>query len=249
MIVSHPVQSLLKLTSLLVIGACAWVIYSITYSIAVDLPRIEWWDLFYALPIMALMGCAAFYAYGLKKPTHTHLSLLVTLGFVMAVTTVPYWACGMAYLIFVADIAEPLNSILFWFYFVATLMLAIFVDWRLGKAAGFISADQTWWIERHIRGFCVFLAWWLLFGGMGWIDRLSQAEHLFVQPLGNGAETLVFLIFVAICVFTGIVLPRIAMSLTGITPAPRVPRRRRKGFHLWQSTEPIPPSASTESTP
>lgn len=249
MVAPNPAQALLKLLSLLVIGGCGWVLFLFAHAFVLDLPQLTWWHLAYASLVPAFIGCGLFFAFGLKTPTHSHLSLMVAAVFVAAIIIVPQWAGKITYSVFVPDIAEPVNRILFWFYFVFALILAITTDWRIGKAAGFTAASQSWWTERHIRGFCVFLGWWLFFGGMGWTDQLSEAEHLFVQPLGHSAEALIFPTFVAICFFTGIALPRIVMSLTGIAPAPRLPRRRRKGFHLWQSTEPVPPSAPTESNP
>lgn len=249
MVAHNPAQALLKLLSLLVIGASGWVLYLLAHAFVLDLPQLTWWHLAYALPVPAFIGCGLFFAFGLKTPTHSHLSLMVTALFVAAITFVPQWAGKMTYSVLVADVAEPVNKTLFWFYFVFALILAIMIDWRIGKAAGFTAASQSWWTESHIRGFCVLLGWWLFFGGVGWTDRIRELEHLFVKPLGAGGETLLFLGLIGLCVSIGKYLPLIAMSLTGVTPATRIPRRRRKGFHLWQSTEPVPPSAPTESNP
>ncbi|MEM9419283.1 MAG: hypothetical protein AAGA25_09580 [Planctomycetota bacterium] len=230
----------------MVIVACGYGAYRLSIDFLGNAARLNLWHLLYLLPLLIFGACAAYFVWGVKAPTHSHLSLVVSVGFFTAVAWLIVLGNRLMNWLFVPEAAGPIGEFFFWPALAFILIIAIAVDWRVGKSAGFVSADQVWWQEKHIRSFCIFLGWIVFFAGMGVIPMNPEEKHLFKLPEHSPIYSLMFLGHIAFCVFVAKGLPRLAMSVTGVEPAPRVPRRRRKGFHLWQSTEPVPPSASTE---
>jgi len=247
MVAHNPAQILLRILNLLVISGCGWAMYLISRDLIIEPQHLTWWHVLYVLPVIAFVGCGSFFVYGLKTPTHTHLSLLVSLGFFVMVGGVLPQAGFLTHYVFVPEVAEPLNGAIYWLLFICALMAAIAVDWKFGKSAGFVPSDKMWWTESHIRGFCVFLAWWTFFGGMSWLPDYPNAPEIYSEHIQEFSSISMFFGLIVFCGAIGGLLPHLLMSLTGITPCPPGPRRRRRGFHLWQSTEPVPPSAPTEN--
>ncbi|MEM9882933.1 MAG: hypothetical protein AAF800_08455 [Planctomycetota bacterium] len=238
----NPTGVLLRLTNLLVIVGCVYGLFAIGRNVFNHFDVINVWYLLYVMPILALLAIGFFYFVGLKNPTHTHLSLLVAAGFLAVVGVALPMAGSLTYFVFVPEVAAALNGLLFWLGFVIALIAAITVDWRLGKAAGLRDADEMWWNEKRIRGFCVFLAWWVFLGVLSWSGAAIDNSKIFNTNIDGGPSVLLFLGLIAFCGAIGGLLPHLLMSLTGITPGPPIPRRRRRGFHLWRGTEPVPPS-------
>lgn len=229
----HPAQHLLRLTNVLVAGVCAWGLWSVVQWTLEDFPRLSWWHLTYLVPLIAFAGCGAFFCWGVKSPTQSHLSLIVAAGFFFALGLIVTFGSQFIHWLVIPTAAESLNKILFWPTMVVTLILAITIDWRLGKAAGFIPEQDMWWGETNIRGFCAFLSWVCFFGGIGFLPTNPKEQGIFQLPDTAPIFLVIFLAFIAFCFFVGKALPHLLMSLTGITPKPREQKPRRRGFRLF----------------
>lgn len=229
----HPAQHLIRLANVLVAAVCAWGVWCVIQWAFEDLPRFSWWHLMYLIPLIAFAGCGAFFCWGVKTPTQSHLSLIVTAGFFTALGLIVTFGSRFIHWLVIPDAAETVNRILFWPALIVTLMVAITIDWRMGKAAGFVPAEDMWWGERNIRGFCSFLAWVMFFAGIGWMPPEPVLEELFNHPIPPPVSLLLFVAFIATCLFIGKTLPRFVMALTGIEPQPQESKPRRRGFRLY----------------
>ncbi|MEM8739072.1 MAG: hypothetical protein AAGG38_11430 [Planctomycetota bacterium] len=229
---NHPPTTaaafLLRSASVLVVAACGWGLWIITQQIAEDFGSLNYWHLAYLIPVTFLAGMTFVFYHGVKSPTKTHLALLVAaatfVGWTYLVLAVEKFVEWM----FVPSVVERLEMLLIFPLLIPAVTLGIFVHWKLAKKSGFIRPSRLWWSEDRLRQYFTFVAWVVFFS---WSGTLGSDVNIFrVDHLGysHGRESVVFLSFIVFCFALGLVIPRLLIALTGITPTPRAQRQRRQ---------------------
>ncbi|MEO1235854.1 MAG: hypothetical protein AAFX76_03590 [Planctomycetota bacterium] len=234
--------NLLRSANLLLLLGAGWFTWLLAAAVIEDgIANLNLWHLFYLLPLVLFAGLG-FTAYtGIKSPTRSHLGLVVSLAIVVAWILATAQITSLFDWLFVEDVANNVQQVVFLPSLFAAVTVGIWIEWRLAKKIGFLSRDKSWWCEKNLRGYCVFTAWIVFLTGLGY----DWSKHDLIRPESVDAPLLYLTIvlgFIALCFIIGKGVPRLLMALTGIDPAPPTPRRRRKGFHFFRSTEPIPES-------
>lgn len=224
----------LRIANSLVLLACGGAIWLTGQAAAEDFLPFSYWNLLYLLPIGIFLMCGSFFAYGVKVPTTSHLSVAVTAAVIIVWLLSSAALRGCLNWFFVPEYVERLTGMVFLPALHASVTLGIYADWQLTKKSGFMSADEVWWNEKNLRMYFTFTAWILFFWGLGaWGSADEKSASVFRNDSEAIRETVFDLGFILFCIFLAKTCPRILLALTGIEPEPKSKRPRRKGFHLF----------------
>ncbi|MEM1099612.1 MAG: hypothetical protein AAGH92_12585 [Planctomycetota bacterium] len=185
---------------------------------------------------MVLLGYLAISA--LVAPTRTHLALISLVGVFFAVTVLQIRLMAFlepvltpeAYAVLIEGLPMGVSV---WIQFAVILTLAVSLEWWLGRWAGFVTKEESWWRERRIRRMCVAYGFLFWFAFSTLLADSDDAKLVF-RPTGSfDIEALSIAFFGIVTIFSLLIGKALPDFLIYLTDAPRDERRpRRRGIRL-----------------
>ncbi|MEO0963855.1 MAG: hypothetical protein AAFY08_01945 [Planctomycetota bacterium] len=230
---TRGVMRLVGVGLLVVLGWLIWL--SVVAGVDAYQNDPTFWLIPLVIAITVLLACLFTLALTMTRaPRRAHLAICTVAGLLYGQVTLTLLLQQPIEAMVQPAHQEQAAWVVGWITFLALATMALVVEWKTSKAAGFVDADERWWQEGNIRGLCGWSALMLFFAlGPSLPVYKEEATWLFKPDYAETVGSLGFLGLLAYCFFHGMVLPITLMQLTGVEIKPRPPKEKRRGFRFW----------------
>ncbi len=232
----NPVILLVRVSGILAMSLLAYAVWQIglsVWEIRGELDGDGWFLLashVFGMLFIGLLGVLCFTA--LRSPQRPHLAAFVVVATIVAVSSLCHALLRFSSRFFTESAFETIHEPVMLSSVALGVLVAIGIEWRLAKRAGFVDQDERWWRESNIRGICIATAWIAGLAGTGMFAGPDALNGIVRDQYQSAAGSFVFFGTIVACVAFAKLAPMFLMRLTDVEPDPPTAKPKKRGFRL-----------------